>query len=75
MNIINYVKDNNFKLNMENNNLYIIGYNKMINISKSNIKLKYKEGIIDINGSDLLIKKLVKDEILIKGIIKNISFK
>ena len=70
----NYLFDKNFKLNIINDQLYISNFKEILNLSLNNVRLK-NDNIIDINGTNLLVKKLTKDEILIEGKIDSIIFK
>lgn len=73
MNIKNYIEDNNFRINITNEYIYIYSYNKIINISDTCIEILSNNKNIKIYGKDLLINKLDKKEMLIKGILKKVE--
>ncbi len=73
MNLRSYLLENDFKIILSNTYINILNYIEILSVSSNNIKIKYKLGIIDITGINLVIKKLLKDEILIIGIINKIE--
>lgn len=68
-----YLNDNDYKLILNNNKLNIVNYDEIIDFSLSNIKIKLKDKIISIEGKNLVINKMVDNEILITGYISNIN--
>lgn len=68
-----YLNDNDYKLILNNNKLNIVNYDEIIDFSLSNIKVKLKDKIISIEGKNLVINKMVDNEILITGYISNIN--
>lgn len=70
-----YLNENEYKLILDNNRLNIVNYEEIIDFSLSNIKVKLKDKIVSIEGRNLVINKMVDNEILINGNISNISIK
>ena len=70
-----YLNENGYKLILDNNRLNIVNYEEIIDFSLSNIKVKWKDKIVSIEGRNLVINKMVDNEILITGNISNISIK
>lgn len=70
-----YLNENDYKLILDNNRLNIVNYEEIIDFSLSNIKVKLKDKIVSIEGRNLVINKMVDNEILITGNISNISIK
>ena len=66
MDFRNYLFETNFEIKFINNKL---------DVSINKISVKYDNGILDVIGSDLVIKKLVSDEVLIIGNIKSLEFR
>ncbi|MBP3766279.1 MAG: YabP/YqfC family sporulation protein [Bacilli bacterium] len=64
-----------FLIKFINNKLDIINYKELLDVSINKISVKYDNGILDVIGSDLVIKKLVSDEVLIIGNIKSLEFR
>lgn len=71
--ITNYIKDNEFKINIFHNKINIVNYIEIISLEETRISIKYNNGNMIIKGSDLLVKKLLDNEILIIGQIKLIE--
>ena len=69
-----YLKDDNFKLNINNNHLYIDNYINIDTLNDNKIALKCSKFLIVIEGTDFVIKKLIDKEILLTGEISNIKF-
>lgn len=69
-----YLKDEDFKLNIKNNTIYMDNYQKIEKLSENNITVLAEQQLIDIEGKDFVIKKLLEKEILFTGEIKNIKF-
>ena len=70
-----YLNENEYKLILDNNRLNIVNYEEIIDFSLANIKVKVKDKIVSIEGRNLVINKMVDNEILITGNISNISIK
>lgn len=70
-----YIFDHRFSLTLKNNTLDIVNYLEIISFSDDAITLKYEGGNIKISGKDLIISKLLDDELLIKGEVKSIEFR
>lgn len=68
-----YLNDNDYKIIFDNNKLNIVNYDEIIDFSLSNIKVKLKDKIISIDGKNLVINKMIDNEILITGYISNIN--
>jgi len=71
--IRNFIDNNDFKIIIYDNLVNIINFNKIIDISTTSIKIK-SNNLINIIGKDLYIIKMLDNELLIKGIIKDIKF-
>lgn len=70
-----YIFDHRFSLTLKNNTLDIVNYLEIISFSDDAITLKYEGGNIRISGKDLIISKLLDDELLIKGKVRSIEFR
>ena len=75
MDIRSYLLENNFKITMSKNYIDIINYNSIENVNSNNIILKLEQGKLAINGNNLVIKKLLNDEIVIIGSINSVEFR
>ena len=73
--MFDYLKDSSLEINLKNNKLYIINYLSVNSFSREKIVLKHEKGLLDIIGKELVISKLLSDEILISGEITSIEFR
>ena len=73
--IKNYILENQFKIIYENDKVDIVNYQNMGHFDDNKVIVYYDKGIIEIKGKNLIIKKLIKDEVLIKGSIEKIEFR
>ena len=71
----NYILENKFKINIYDNNIDIINYIEIEHFDDKIIIVKYEKGIVTVKGENLIITKLLEDELLINGQIRNIEFK
>ncbi|MBR2708108.1 MAG: YabP/YqfC family sporulation protein [Bacilli bacterium] len=71
----NYILENKFKINIYDNNIDIINYIEIEHFDDKIIIVKYEKGIVTVKGDNLIITKLLEDELLINGQIRNIEFK
>ena len=72
--IDNYVNDKEYSMIYKNNTLNIINYSKIIDFSSKIISIAYKDNIYYIEGNNLVISKMLEEEILITGDINKITF-
>lgn len=72
--IINYIKNDNFEFRYINNLLNIINIKEIKNINDDLIKIiSNTNNMIIIKGNNLVLKKILNNEILISGSIKSIE--
>lgn len=72
-NIKDYILENDFKLILNEKNLFIANYEKIISIEDNFISILIKGKKINIHGSKINLQKLLKNELLIKGKIEKIE--
>ena len=71
--LVNYIKDNNFKISYVNDSVNIVNYDKIIEIENTVITITKEDKIIFIKGSDLRLNKLLDNEVVITGNINKIE--
>ncbi len=71
----NYILDNAFKVTILKDKVDVLNYLEIDHFDDNKIIIRYTGGTLVINGKDLIISKLIDDEILINGKIKNVEFK
>ncbi len=74
-NLSNYILEDDFKIVYLPNKLDVVNYECIDHFDTDKIIVRYSGGIVVIKGENLIISKLLNDEILVLGIIKNIEFK
>lgn len=72
--IISYLYDKNYYIAVYEKNIYIFKYIELLKISSEEVIIKMDKFKINIKGSNLFIKKLLKEEILISGEVLNMEF-
>ncbi len=66
-NIKNYIKDIEFRLTIYFDKIHIVNYSKIISLENDRISLLGGDKKIVITGNNLVLSKLLDDEILIVG--------
>lgn len=75
MNLRNYILENDFKIIYLTNKLNIVNYNDISHFDSNKIIINYSDGSVLIGGNNLVVSKLLKDELLIEGSINKIEFR
>ena len=65
--VIDFIKEDNFELKLDNNYISITNYDTVNYMEDSKISIDYQNGKILIKGNALSVIKLLDHEILIKG--------
>lgn len=68
-----FINDKTFRFTVYENMINIINYNKIISLEDNYISVLSTNKKILIKGNNLILKKLLDKEILIKGNISNIE--
>lgn len=68
-----YIMEDEFEIKILNNRVNVINYESIGHLDSNKIIIRHKQGKIIINGKDLVLSKLLKDELLIIGKISNIE--
>lgn len=71
--IVNYIRDNDFRMNIIKNKIDIVNYIDLLSMSEERVSLTSSLGRIVIKGNSLSVKKLLNKEILIVGNIISIE--
>jgi sporulation protein YqfC len=70
-----HINDKRYSMIYKNNKLNIINYSEILDFSSTLISIRYEDKIYHVNGDNLVISKMIDNEILITGDINNINFK
>ena len=68
-----YISSNKLKINYVNNNLNVVNYDEILLLTESKIMILKDKKTITIKGDNLIVSKLLEQEILIEGVIKSIE--
>ena len=71
--VINYIKDENFKIIYVNNSVNVINYDNILEVKSDVVTLEKEKKLLFIKGNDLRFDKLLENEILITGCIHEID--
>lgn len=74
-NLINFLYDKNYFITIYQNYIHVFNYKELIMLTEEKIILRLENFELEIKGEDLYITKMFPNELLIKGIVKNVSFK
>ena len=67
-----YLEDKNYQIIIKENQVNIINFKEVIDFSTDKISLKCDNKIINIEGKNLIISKMLDEELQITGIIYNL---
>ena len=71
----NYINENNFKITIGINYVNVVNYTLVLDFNSNLVSVKYNNGIVEISGTNLVVNKMLKDEILVTGNIENIKLR
>ncbi len=69
----NYIDDKKFKLIYEDNLIDIINYTRLITIENNYVSLYINNKKIIIKGKELILKKLLDNELLLNGKVTSLE--
>lgn len=68
----NYINENKYKIIFSNNYVNIVNYIEILDFNSNKISIKYDNGLTIINGKDLVVSRMLEEEILIIGKIESV---
>ena len=71
--IRNYIENKDFKIVILENKINVVNYKEIIKISPKVISIDSSNKRVDIKGDNLVLEKLLDDEILILGQINTLE--
>ena len=69
-----YILENDFRVNFVQGKINIVNYTSIDHFDVDKIVIRHSEGVVIVKGESLIITKLLGDEMLISGKIKNLEF-
>ena len=73
--INNYINENKYKIIITDNYINIINYIEILDFNSKRISIRHANGITNIIGIDLVVSKMLEDEMLIIGKFTTINLK
>ena len=70
-----YILESELKITILENRGDIVNYTEIGHFDSNKIIVRHDKGNIVINGNNLVVSKLLMDEVLISGTIKNIELR
>lgn len=67
-----YLEDKSYEIIIKENSINIINFKEIIDFSVNKISLRCDNKIINVEGKNLTISKMLDEEVLITGIIFNV---
>lgn len=67
-----YLEDRNYEIIIKDNSINIINFKEIIDFSTTKISLRCENKIINVEGKNLIISKMLDEEVLITGVIFNV---
>lgn len=74
-NLRNYLLEDEFQIRILNGKVNVVNYDSIGHFDTNKVILKYELGTAVITGDHLVVSKLLTDEILVTGNIKNIELR
>ncbi len=71
--VVDFINDDEMKLTITANKIYVVNYIEILRFTDRLIIVKYNKGKITIEGQELMITKLLNNELLVTGVIKKIE--
>ncbi len=72
--LVNFLYDKNYFINIYDDYIHVFNFQELISLSDKKIILSLEKFKVEITGSNIIIKKMSKNEILIKGLINKVGF-
>ena len=73
--INNYINDSKYKIIITDDYVNIVNYLEILDFNSNKISIKHDMGITSIIGSELVVSKMMEDEILITGKFFSVNLK
>lgn len=71
--LINFLYDKDYFISIYDTHIHVFNYKDLVSLTSKLIVLKMDKFSLEIKGEDLFITKMMPNEILIKGRIKNLG--
>ena len=68
-----YLIDKTYSITIKDNSVHIINYIEITDFTNEKVVIKHNKGNTIITGGNLVVSKMINDEVLIEGKIKNVE--
>lgn len=69
----NFLNDREFRFTIYENKIHIINFKRIISLEENNASFQSDKKIIHVTGTDLVVRRLLDEEIIITGTISKIE--
>ena len=69
-----YLVESEYKVTIKNDKVHIINYTEIVDFSSTKVVIKYNKGIMTINGLNLVVSKMMEEELLVTGKITSLVY-
>lgn len=73
--IRNYLLEEEFVISVYPDHVNVVNYKRIGHFDSEKVMLDYDKGTLVIRGEKLVVSKLLHDEVLVTGMIKNIELR
>ena len=73
--IKDYILEQEFEINVFKDKVNIVNYQDIGHFDDNKVIIKYNEGEVTIKGKNLVVSRLMNEEILIKGVIECVELR
>lgn len=73
-NIRNFLYSKDYFINFFDDCIHVFNFTKLLNISNDSVSFDFVDFKVLVKGSDFVVKRMLKNEILIKGKIKKVEY-
>lgn len=70
-----YLVDNEYKVTIRGEIIHIINYLEIVDFSSDKVIVKYRGGVTNIKGKNLVVSRMMDDELVIIGKLDCIEYK
>ena len=74
-NIRSFLLEDNFAVHVYPGRVNVVNYKSIGHFDTNKVILYHEDGFLEIKGENLVVSKLLRDEVLVMGIVKQIEFR
>lgn len=71
----NYLLEEEFEIHIFPNKVDIVNYTNIDHFDNNSVIIRHTDGILVIKGKNLVVSKLLQDEVLVEGTIQNLELR